>query len=309
MLAILTCYFNPSHSPYRLANYHQFRKEAQKENADLYVIELAFGNDEFEITANGENLKQIRTPDVMFQKERLLNILLDELSKKYTSVCWMDCDLVFAATNWSKRIEESLENYKITQPYTWCAGVPTSHITRENESHVVFDKSIGGGDFRRSFSSVHSHNNRTNFYAGHVGYVWAARREFLEQHRFYDAIITGAGDLFMAVACMGHFTFLDIEPDLKGLSQETVNHYLDWGVPVYEDVKKHIGYTDDLVLHLWHGHINSRNYLMKSRCLQRADFNPNKDLVLGDDLCWHWKRENPKLHNAIKNIFKSQPAQ
>ena len=81
MLVNLTCYFNPSRSPYRLANYHQFREEVQKENADLYVIELAFGDDEFEIATNGEKLKQIRTPDVMFQKERLLNILLDELPK------------------------------------------------------------------------------------------------------------------------------------------------------------------------------------------------------------------------------------
>lgn len=305
MLAILTCYFNPNHSPYRLANYQQFREEVQKEG-DLYAIELAFGDDEFELIADGESLKQIRTPDIMFQKERLLNILLDELPEKYTSVCWMDCDLVFVNTNWSERIEENLEIYKITQPYAWCVGSPTSQIRRVHDSHIVFEEATGSGNFRRSFSSVHSHDDWIDFHRGHVGYVWAARRDFLDKHRFYDAIITGAGDLFMSLACMGQFTFLDIEENLNKLSQETINHYLDWGIPVYEDVRKHVGFTDDLVIHLWHGEISERNYLEKSRCLQESDFNPNKDLVLGDDLCWHWKRENPKLHNAIRSIFKSQ---
>ncbi len=306
MLVILTCYFNPNHSPYRLANYQQFREEVQKEGVDIYAIELAFGDDEFEITADGENLKQIRTPDIMFQKERLLNILLDELPDKYTSVCWMDCDLVFAKTNWSERIEESLENYKITQPFTWCAGMPASKIKRVSDCSIVFDESSGSGNFRPSFSSVHSSASWVDLHSGHhIGYVWAARREFLDKHKFYDVIITGAGDLFMATACMGYFYFLDFEPALNKLSQETVNHYFDWAIPVYEDVQKHIGYTNDLVLHLWHGDIWRRNYLEHSRCLQQSDFDPNKDLVLGDDLCWHWKRENSKLHNAIKNIFKT----
>jgi hypothetical protein len=308
MLAILTCYFNPDHSPYRLANYQQFREEVHKE-ADLYVIELAFGDDEFELEANGESLKQIRTPDVMWQKERLLNILLDELPEKYTSVCWMDCDIVFANKNWAYRIEESLETYKITQPYTWCVGSPASEIRRVHDSHMVFDETTGSGNFRRSFASVHSSDDWIDFHRGHVGYVWAARREFLDKHRFYDAIITGAGDLFMSLACMGQFTYLDIELDLKELNQETVNHYLDWGIPVYKDVRKHVGHTDDLVVHLWHGNISERNYLEKSRCLQESDFDPNKDLIIGDDLCWHWNRENPSLHEAISFILKPQPAQ
>lgn len=306
MLAILTCYFNPHHSPYRLENYQQFREEVQKESVDLYAIELAFGDDEFEIAANGETLKQIRTPDIMFQKERLLNILLDELPEKYTSVCWMDCDLVFASMNWSDRIEQSLEDYKITQPFTWCAGLPTSKIKRTGLSGITFNKSSGSGNFRRSFSSVHSGINYVDLHSGHhIGYVWAARREFLDKHRFYDVIITGAGDLFMAAACMGHFTFLDFNPILNDFNQETVNHYLDWGIPVYQDVQRCIGYTNDLVLHLWHGDIWQRNYFVKSQCLQESDFDPNKDLVLGDDLCWHWKRENLKLHNSIKDIFKT----
>jgi hypothetical protein len=304
MLAVITCYFNPTNCPFRLRNYNNFRKEIASEKVDLYVIELVFGSQKFEIIPESENLKRIRTQDMMFQKERMLNILLDELPEKYTSVCWMDCDLIFAQNDWSLRIEKALKESKVVQPYYWCAGIPSCEIIRTSGSQVDYIHSSESGNFRRSFSSVHeSSSSWINYHAGHVGYVWAARRDFLDKHRFYDVIITGAGDLFMALAYMGHFDFLDYEPSLKSLNKTFTDHFLDWGFSVYEDVHGKVGHTSDLLLHMWHGDIHERNYLLHSECLQNSNFNPNKDLILGDDLCWHWGRENKKLSDPISHIF------
>ena len=309
MLAIISSYFNPNKCPYRLANYQRFRQELSKERIPLFTFELAFGDAEFEIKAEKEHLTQARTNDLMFQKERTLNLLLESLPSEYNNVCWMDCDLFYVQEQWVERVEKELETYKVVQPFSWSVCLPFGDWVKLGSSHV---QSVGQGpcNFRRSFGYYHAHRRQyTNFHEGHVGYIWAAHRDFLDKHKFYDTIVTGCGDLFMAMACAGNFGFLDFDPCLNNMRQDTVNHFYDWGTPVHEDVDQKIGYTEDLILHMWHGDLNKRNYLQHSKTLQNFDFHPDEDLELDENGLWKWKRENPKLHSYIKNMFDKQKAE
>ena len=308
MLAVLTSYFNPINCPYRLDNYFKFRKELGRETGvDLFTFEVAVGDQDYHLESNGEVIMQARTSDFIFQKERTLNILLENLPSKYTNICWIDCDIIFVQEGWSQRIEETLIDFPILQPWTWAVSMPKCEFQKVGLSHIQAFNCSGTSNYRRSFAFYHQHRKSyINFHDGHVGYAWAARRDLMERHKLYDAIVTGCGDLFISMAAVGNFGFLDFENSLTNLRQDTVNHFYEWATPFYEDVMGEVGYTEDLILHLWHGDINKRNYLAHTHILQNNDFHPDDDLKLDKRKCWKWKRNNERLHRNIRDIFVNQ---
>ena len=112
----------------------------------------------------------------------------------------------------------------------------------------------------------------------------------------------------MCFAAWGMFAAVDRTPVMEKFSQEFCDHWFDWGLPFYLDVKKWGGpsYTEDIIMHLWHGDTTMRNYLQYSTCLNSCHFSPEKDLELGPDQCWQWKRKNYWLRDSIQNLFKQQ---
>lgn len=305
MIAAITCFFNTGQQ-LRLPNYRIFHEGISKEGIPLHTIELAFGDVEFQLNnSDADNLVQIRTTDVMWQKERLLNILLEDLPPQYDKVLWIDCDILYADLGWSNRIEKKLDESALIQPYTWAVSLPQCQLRSRSTANWLTNDCYGTGEIRKSFCYYACHRE-TYRVDGHVGYAWAARRELLDKHKFYDVVITGAGDLFMCYAAWGMFAAVDHTPIMEKFSQEICDHWFEWGLPFYLDVKKSGGpsYTDDLILHLWHGNASSRNYLQYSECLAFCHFSPNKDLVLGQDRCWKWKRKNYWLRDSIQHMFK-----
>jgi len=78
MLAV-TSYFNPMKSRRRLANYRTFRSRL---DVPLVTVELAFDG-QFELTSgDADHLIQLSGGDIMWQKERLLNIALEAVPDK-----------------------------------------------------------------------------------------------------------------------------------------------------------------------------------------------------------------------------------
>lgn len=309
MLAVITCFFNPTGCPMRLANYNRFREHIGRTGAALYTVELVFGDKPFQLAEDDASwVKQVRGNDLMFQKERMLNIALQHLPPKYDEVVWMDCDLFFFfEDDWTERVSAGLREYKVIQPYSYMVALPNCEFSRYGAYQTNFFNCWGSGRIKRSYAYYQSKRQTfANFHHGHVGYVWAARRDFLERHKFYDPIVSGAGDLFMLMAFTGHFGWLDYPDELKRYNMDAAIHFFDWGFPVFRDTGGKIGYTSDVVFHMWHGDVDHRNYLSASRHLQACHFNPKTDLAVDPNGCWVWASNKPKLHQAMKNIFKSQ---
>ncbi len=67
--------------------------------------------------------------DWIWQKERLLNILLDRLPKRITKVAWLDADLLFLNSDWARLASESLETWAAIQLFDyvriWGRMIPT----------------------------------------------------------------------------------------------------------------------------------------------------------------------------------------
>lgn len=308
MIVGITCYFNPNQCPYRLANFQRFSEEIRRCGLPLYVVELANGDQPFQIEDSPNYvIKRVRSKDLMFQKERLLNIALDMLPADCDEVIWIDCDIVFTERNWVKSTSKALKSHPVVQPFSHCLSLPKCDLGQHDFAGVSFNNCSGSGKIRRGYAHYHSLRlGYSNLHNGHVGYVWAARREFLDKHRFYDHIVTGAGDLFMVMAYYGTLGWIDYQDDLMHLSDEACFHFFDWAVPVYEDVKGNVGWTNNIALHLWHGELHTRNYLNKSRQLQLNKFDPRADLKLNEDGCWEWSGGKPDLSKGIADIFNSQ---
>jgi len=88
----VTSYFNPMRSRRRLANYRTFR------HAD-HLIQLSGG-------------------DIMWQKERLLNIALEAVPDKVEDLAWIDCDLVFESPDWPDAARRALKSDNVIQLFS-----------------------------------------------------------------------------------------------------------------------------------------------------------------------------------------------
>src|SRR5258706_11375823 len=93
-LWVVACYFNPAGFATKLANYKRFIEGLSRGGVNYRVVECAFGDADFSL-GRSENVLEIRARDVMWQKERLLNVAMGRLPASCTKVAWVDCDVLF----------------------------------------------------------------------------------------------------------------------------------------------------------------------------------------------------------------------
>src|ERR1700751_935461 len=85
----VTTYFNPLHYRRRRTNYYAFRTALR---IPLLTVELGYDN-RFELGPNdADRLVQISGTDLLWQKERLLNLALDHFTLEASIITWLDCD-------------------------------------------------------------------------------------------------------------------------------------------------------------------------------------------------------------------------
>src|SRR5689334_5884496 len=107
MLWAITSYFNPMRYERRRINYQLFRKSLR---LPLLAIELAYGENFELVESDADILIQLRGKDVMWQKERLLNLALSALPPDCRKVVWVDCDVVFDSEDWAERVSYLLDH-------------------------------------------------------------------------------------------------------------------------------------------------------------------------------------------------------
>lgn len=112
-LGLVTCYYNPCHYEKRLENFRLFAKNIRHPRVSLLVIELAFGDDPFELPEGNYELLRLRSKSIMWQKERLLNIGLQKLAEKHDCIAWIDADVVFEEARWADKVLLSLERFPV----------------------------------------------------------------------------------------------------------------------------------------------------------------------------------------------------
>ncbi|MDB5319627.1 MAG: hypothetical protein JWN40_1258, partial [Phycisphaerales bacterium] len=195
-LYVITAYFNSAGFVTKLANYHLFIESLTRAGVNHLTIECAFANAPFELAPSAA-IVRIRARDVMWQKERLLNLALSHLPPTCTKVAWIDCDVLFESADWAQQTSKLLDVFPIVQPFTRVVRLPRDHRAY-----------TGQGDLWHSFATIYKQHPNLMLAGdfarhGHTGFAWAARRDLLQRHGLYDACISGSGDHMMAHAFCG----------------------------------------------------------------------------------------------------------
>jgi hypothetical protein len=292
--AVITCFFNPASYHSKERNYYLFEKPFREAGIFLVTMECVFGSGQPRLSA--ERVHIVRATDIMWQKERLLNLALKHIPSKYSKIVWIDCDIVFVKPDWLPAVSEALTRWPIVQPFRNAVGLPAGVTSYSGEGTVIdgFGYRYGRDPGILSIGTYAAH--------GHTGFVWGARRDLLEGCQLYDASIIGGGDHLMIHGMCGDADSPCVRRVL-GTDTPHHNHFRSWAHDVHQFVKGQIGSIDGTILHLWHGSKANRNYFGRNQELRHFEFDPAKDLKFGADGCWEWTSRNPTLKQWSREYF------
>lgn len=136
-----------------------------------------------------------------------------------------------------------------------------------------------------------------------MGLAWAAKTQILRHYGLYDAMIIGSGDRLLVGTIYGYFRKI---MDVFEMNKARRRHYIKWAVPFHKTVGRRISHVPGPIYHLWHGEFASRKTLERHRVLASLDFDPESDLVIGDNGAWQWRRSRPELENFFTNYFRGR---
>jgi hypothetical protein len=278
MIGLVTCLFNPAGYSRTKSKYREFRENLQ--NIPLVTVELSWDG-KFE-SADGIHL-HADSSNILWQKERLINIGIDALPDQCDKVAWVDADLIFTNPNWVNEADKVLESKQIVQ---------------------LFERVINLGPDRNPVDSVESwgsacQREEPDIVKHHVGHAWAVRRDLLKDG-LYDRMIIGGGDWLMADAWFGRGD----QGVLSLLPPRLKRDFQDWNRVNFPDPVRDIGCVPGEILHLYHGDKSQRRYNSRYQVLWQNDFDPVIDIEKNSDGVWAWATKKTGLADGVKKYFQ-----
>ena len=137
---VICVVLNPAKSSALTKLYLNFKKQMETEGVKLVTVECTFGKSPFVITRDNyepDNI-QIRSTNSFFQKENLINIAIYKLPKDAKYVVWVDCDMEFLNTNWTKDTINALNRYRAVQLYEEMILTDENGKEKEREKGFTF---------------------------------------------------------------------------------------------------------------------------------------------------------------------------
>jgi hypothetical protein len=273
----VTTFYNPAGYHTKKANYDRFRAGLAASDVPLLTVELAFGADPFQLSqTDADMLVQLRGGDVLWQKERLVNIGVGHLPPECDRVAWIDADVLFTRADWAEETKRLLRDYAVVQPFSHCVRLPRDVDSCEpaalpfgsGEAQLFYG--IAWGLRAKGLASLDNYQRH-----GHTGFAWAARRTLLESHGLYDANLLGNGDTDIAHAMFGSLEYWA----LGKLGPRARAHLFRWAEPFAGAVGGSVAHVGGLVTHLWHGYASDRQYDRRLEVLR--EFDPDLHLERG----------------------------
>jgi predicted glycosyltransferase involved in capsule biosynthesis len=293
---IISCYYNPLRFASRARNFEIFYRKLTDSKVRFLIVECAFGGEDFSLSVR-ENVIKVRARDVLWQKERLLNLAERLLPPKAKYVIWLDADILFSNRNWIRDTVEVLQTQTICQPFSRCVRLLPGQTAPDASNQEVWE----------SFAYVRNNDARkaadTSFDVhGHTGFAWAARREVFSEIGLYDRAIAGTADHLMAHAATGQTEHPCINRAF--FSDAIKTHFRRWGKRFFEVVEGKLGFIEGDIYHLWHGELKNRRYLERTRELSRLNFDPLTDLVVNEHNVYEFAPERDDLRLWMRDYFR-----
>jgi hypothetical protein len=294
-LAAVTAYFNPFGSRLLARNILLTRASIEARNVPFFVAEGVFPGQKPFLPAE-EHTLVLRATDLMWQKERLLNLVIASLPDRFDQIAWIDGDILFPDSRWAERTAKSLEEHVVVQLFDEArmlnrggrVELRCEGIAYRTQQRLPKPLSLGVGPN-----------------VSHPGLAWAARREFLADCGLFDRMIVGGGDSSFVAAAYGAWDHWHVR-NLPGRLQDS---WRKWAVPVHRWLNSNVGHVSMPVIHLWHGEQARRKYVERLEMLRTFAFDPAQDLAAGIDGLWEWSSEKNELHGAVVDYFHTRETQ
>lgn len=260
---IVSCFFNPQNSPYRIKAFKMWYESIKHLNHS--IIECVIGDAQPQLEES-ENIKRVYTENLLWHKEALLNKVISDLPKKYKYIFWVDADVIFTNLKWLVDGVKELQTNNIIQPFEYCVHLeraenkPSFSMDKLRETYLPNQKNNKvWRSFCASFATTQLWKDENYNNHGHVGFAWAARREILEAVPLYDKALIGGADHIIAHAAAGQIAHNCI---VKSFT-DNLDEVNQWSKDFYKVVNGKIGFVKGDLYHIWHGDIDKRQYLKR----------------------------------------------
>lgn len=290
-------YQNPCQYESRLRNFRTFR---EKLGIPLLVVEISRTGDFQLKRQDADILLQIVAEDRLWQKERLVNIGVANLPDNAAYVAWLDCDIVFENSDWSREAASQLRHgFDLVQPFK-----SVVHQTRNDQT--VFPASF---DFMRPDCELGAGyavvNKKFTFNGGEratysPGHAWCSRKDRIASYPLYDRMISGSGDTIHLASALGLLeSCLQIFPLSSPHLEDIRKHYRQAGL-------QRVSYVENTIFHLYHGTFNNRNYLQRHQLMKEFGFDPDVHLVLNPRLPLQLTAKGAMISAILGEYFNSR---
>ena len=248
----------------------------QEANVKVYVVELAYGDQQFYVTdkKNPRHL-QIRGTVPLWHKENMINMGVTLLPKNWKAMAWIDADIEFENVNWAMDTLKVLNGCRdVIQLFSHAID-----MNKDMEAMSIFP----------SFGFQYSKKSRyggTGINMWHPGYAWACTKKAYDRMGgLFEYSILGSGDHNMSFSFIG-------QPD-KSLNPDTTNAYKE-SLRLFQKraSQLRLGYVPGVIRHHFHGSKKNRKYHERWQILVENMYNPfihitkNRDgLLVPTELC------------------------
>ncbi|NGO41435.1 hypothetical protein [Streptomyces ureilyticus] len=300
----ITSYYNPVGYRSRRENYHRFRDHLQ---VPLVTVEHS-ASGRFDLgSADADTLIRLDGGDVMWQKERLLNVALEAVPAACEAVAWLDCDVLLRNPDWAEQSLAKLDESSLVQPFSRAYEV---QATGNDDPPTAKPPTTTRPSFAARYAKQElSPDEIRTWRIGddnvpiHCGYAWVGRSDLLRRHGFYDASIMGGCTRETATAAIGE---VEVAARCHPRSRAQLDHFLAWAHKWSAEIDGRIGYIEGELMHLWHGETADRGYGKRYSILVEHDFDPSADIALSEDGCWKWATPKAELHEQVARYFTTR---
>lgn len=315
MIWAITTYYNPENYSSRYENFKIFR---EKLGIPLIVVEFS-SSGKFQLGIEDATiLIQIPEGDILWQKERLLNIALSKIPDEVENVAWLDCDIIFSDTLWYEKAEKLLEKMKVIQLYSHMIHLSPGKLSPSDNnifrSSVVKNIKDFGFDPKKdtTFITISVQTGDVESTHKEPGFAWAAKKDMILKFGLWDLNIIGGGDNAFVCALYGEFdkfidhnwTYPSFFRRKKTKYYDTIKKmYFDWAIPLNMEVSNNIDCLDSTIYHLYHGDLKDRYYYKRYMDVAKIGFNPLSDIKINEHGAFELT-DNFKLKNYLKKYFK-----
>jgi len=247
-------------NPCQYARRFILAREFIKRTPNVYIVELAHGQDDFQVTEkNNPKHLQIRTRTApLWHKENMVNLGVKLLPSDWKAMAWVDADIEFENNKWAEDTLRILNGSRdVVQLWSHAVDMDSKEDTMQ-----IFE----------SFGYRHVKQHEFGKQLWHPGFAWAiTRRAYEKLGGLYELSILGSGDMNMAMCFIGH--------GISSLNDGTSQGYKDSLIEYQARARGlRFGYVPGVIRHYWHGKKKDRKYSERWKILVKHQFDPYKHL-------------------------------